>query len=108
MPLLQDIPGDLCELMAFGLSSIGGSVAYPIYPSNVVFSIPNGIATVVPQTTPFALPARPHRLQSTVVLETSIDGTTYTAVTATTTGIDSQAVLARCTTSTATVIVKSY
>ncbi len=84
-------------------------MAYPVYPSNVVFAIPGGVPTVVPQTTAFALPARAHRLQSTVALETSVDGTTFTLVAATTTGIDSQASFARCTTSTTcTVIAKPY
>ncbi len=83
-------------------------MAYPDYPSNIFKALMTGVPTVVAQTTVFALPSRPHRLQSTAMLQTSVDNVTFTDVVASTTGTDSQASYARCTTGTATVIAKSY
>lgn len=79
-------------------------MAYPDYPSNVVAGLQPGIPKIVPQTTAFALLGRLQHLRSSAALDLSIDGTTYTTVTATTTGIETAVPYARCTISTATVI----
>jgi len=82
-------------------------MAYPDYPSNIAkFSLVIGVPIVIAQTTKYALPARAVWIQSTAVLETSLDDSTYTAVTATTTGVVTGAAFARCTSGTATVLCK--
>mgnify|MGYP001615228141 CR=1 FL=1 len=68
-----------------------------------------GVVTVVAQTTTYILPPVVVFLQSTVAMELSPDGTTFTLITATTTGVTTGCVAARCTTSTTcAVIVKRY
>lgn len=49
------------------------------------------------QTTAYALPARPGRIHSTLALDISPDNTTWTTVTATTTGTDVGSGFVRCT-----------
>jgi len=68
----------------------------------------SGVPTVVAQTTAYALPPVLCFIQSTVALEVSVDGTTYAVLAGSTTGTNTAATFARCTTSTATVIVKRY
>lgn len=70
------------------------------------FVIPVGVPTVIAQTNQYALPSRACLVQSSAVLETSLDGSTWAAVTATTTGTVLGACLARCTSGTATVLCK--
>lgn len=65
-----------------------------------------GVPTVLAQSAIYALPARACLVQSTAVLETSIDNSSYTAVTATTTGVVLAAGFAKCTSGTATVLCK--
>lgn len=65
-----------------------------------------GVPTVFAQSKIYALPARATFVQSSAVLETSLDNSTYTSVSATTTGILLAACFARCTSGTATVSCK--
>jgi hypothetical protein len=65
-----------------------------------------GPAATLVQSTVYALPARQVRIQSTIALETSIDNSTWTAVAASTTGVDVTAVFARCTTGAAVVVCR--
>ena len=69
-------------------------------------SLLRGIPQIFEQNTIYALPSRPHTLISDAALEVSLDGTNFSANTATTTGIVSGYAFARCTGSTATVLVK--
>lgn len=72
----------------------------------VAIAVPIGVPTVFAQSTVYALPARATLVQSTAVLETSVDNSAYTAVTATTTGVVLAAGFAKCTSGTATVLCK--
>lgn len=59
-----------------------------------------GLTHLLVEDRVYATPASRHFLQSTDVVETSIDGSTWTAVTASTTGIENVAPFVRCTNST--------
>lgn len=72
----------------------------------MTFSVLIGPTHTLTQNVVYALPARQVRLQSTAVLQTSIDGSTYTDVAGTTTGADVTAVFAKCTTGAAVVVVR--
>jgi hypothetical protein len=79
------------------------------YGDVIAFALQPGIVAVMPQTTAFALPSKtPVMIQSSAALELSIDGVTFTSVTATTTGTTTVAGFARCTTGTVTVLAKVY
>lgn len=65
-----------------------------------------GPVTQLTQNIAYALPARQVRLQSTAVLQVSIDGSSYSDLTATTTGTDVTAVFVKCTTGTCNVVCR--
>jgi len=81
-------------------------MAYPDYPSVVRPGLMVGVPTIIAQTTIYALPSKPCFVHSTALLEVSVDGTNFAAVTASTTGTTLGSVFARCTGSTATLICK--
>jgi hypothetical protein len=61
------------------------------------------------QTTAYAMPARPCRVHSTVALDFSPNNSTWTTVTATTTGTDFASGFVRCTIATNCVgVFKTY
>jgi hypothetical protein len=65
-----------------------------------------GVSNSIAQTTSYALPAVTVLLQSTVAVELSPDGSTFTLVAASTTGIQTCALAVRCTTAPAIVTIK--
>lgn len=74
--------------------------------SDYIPSLLIGPAATLTQNIVYALPARQVRLQSTRVLQTSVDGSTYTDVAGTTTGADVTAVFTKCTTGSAVVVCR--
>ncbi len=71
-----------------------------------VQSFMSGVPIAVAQTTSYALLARACRVQATVAVEVSVDGTTWATLTnSTTVGENTSAMFVRCTTSTTCVVV---
>ena len=70
------------------------------------FTLQAGVPTVITQNVVYALPPHAVHLQSTAVVETSLDNSVWTAVAASTTGVTVAAVFVRCTTAAPTVSVK--
>lgn len=64
-----------------------------------------GVTTAMVQNTVYALPAITVFLRATDVLETSLDGNTFSRVTATTTGLEIADMCVRCTTVTTCVVI---
>lgn len=70
-------------------------------------SILIGPAITLTQNVVYAAPARQVRIISSRVLETSVDNSTFAAVTATTTGTDLTSVFVKCTTGSAIVVCRA-
>lgn len=66
-----------------------------------------GVATVITQNVVYALPARISRVQALAAVEVSIDNSTWAVLAnSTTTGAETSAIYARCTTGDTTVVCK--
>jgi len=65
-----------------------------------------GPAQAMEQDVVYALPARQVRLMSVDVIQVSVDGSTYSDVADSTTGVDVTAVFAKCTTGDTTVVCR--
>lgn len=73
----------------------------------VVTAITIGPVHALAQTTSYALPARAVYLQAMNVIEVSIDGSTFAAVTASTTGTLVTGVFVKCTSGTTQLVCKA-
>lgn len=72
-----------------------------------VFAVPIGVPTSVLQNQVVGLPSKLCFIQSTVAIDGSVDGTTWVAMTgANTTGVNSGARFARCTTAAVSILAK--
>lgn len=67
-----------------------------------------GIAQTITQNVAYALPTELVYIQSSAVVETSLDNSTYAAVSASTTGVLTAALFVRCTTANAIISCKQY
>jgi len=68
--------------------------------------IQKGVATPILQNVVYVLPTEAVYIQSLAVVETSIDNSTFTAITASTTGTITTAIFVRCTTGNTTLVCK--
>lgn len=69
-------------------------------------AISAGVPTTITQNVAYALPSPSCWMQSSAVVETSLDGSTWAAVSASTTGVQTAAVFVRCTTANALISVR--
>ena len=86
-----------------------GDAPPPFAFGDLTVLISAGPPTIIAQTTAYALPARPCRIQATAVLQISPDGTNgWVDLAGSTTGTDVGSGFVRCAGSTAVVILRSY
>jgi hypothetical protein len=72
-----------------------------------IYSVPIGVPTLLTQNVPIALPNKLVFISSTLAIESSLDNSTWAALTgANTTGVNTVARFIRCTTGAPTVLCK--